>query len=234
MFTQQDQGTVRATDSPRTHSYDAPQTREHLVFRTSCGRDLQIGRLAADGAQRPAQGVVRLGIDHAPNREDGTGVALTPAEARRLAAALLGEAAAADHPDSDAAAGRVDVGYLGGECYAASARGHAVLTDQPATADGDDDAMTPVELLVAALSSCVAFYAGRYLARHGLNRDGLQVTAEFAMATDHPARVSGVRLKIRVPDGIPPHREAGLLAMATHCTVHNTLRQAPDLAIELT
>jgi uncharacterized OsmC-like protein len=48
--------------------------------------------------------------------------------------------------------------------------GEVVLTDQPTTAGGEDAAMTPVELLVASLGSCVAFYAGRYLARHGLNR----------------------------------------------------------------
>jgi putative redox protein len=37
-----------------------------------------------------------------------------------------------------------------------------------------------------------------------------------------------------VPGGIPPGREAALLAVASHCTVHNTLRQPPDIAIELT
>ena len=124
--------------------------------------------------------------------------------------------------------------YLGGESYAVATRGHALLTDQPPAAGGADTAMTPTELLVASLSSCVAFYAGRYLARHGLNRDGLHITATFTTATDRPARVGAVRLTIRVPGGIPPTRKAGLLAVASHCTVHNTLRQPPDIAIELT
>jgi putative redox protein len=160
------------------------------------------------------------------------GAALTPPEARQLAAALLRHAAAAEHPDGDAGTGQVAVSYLGRETYAAASRGHLVLTDQPGP-DGEDAAMTPVELLVASLSSCVAFYAGRYLARHRLNRDGLQVTAEFVMATDGPARVRKVRQKLHVPGGLPPEREAALLAVASHCTVHNTLRQAPDIAIEL-
>ena len=128
----------------------------------------------------------------------------------------------------------MEVSYLGGESYAVATRGHTQLTDQPATAGGADTAMTPTELLVASLSSCVAFYAGRYLARHGLNRDGLRVTATFTTATDRPARVAGVRLAIRVPGGVPPARQAALLAVASHCTVHNTLRQPPDIAIELT
>jgi len=43
-----------------------------------------------------------------------------------------------------------------------------------------------------ALASCVAFYVGRYLVRHGLERDGLRVTAKFAMAADRPAQVLGL------------------------------------------
>jgi uncharacterized OsmC-like protein len=112
-------------------------------------------------------------------------------------------------------------------------RGHAVLTDQPAAAGGEDAAMTPTDLLVASLSSCVAFYAGRYLARHGLSREGLHVTAEFTLAAERPARVGRIQLNIRVPDGVPPGRRAALLAVASHCTMHNKLRRAPDIAIEL-
>ena len=216
----------------RTQIYGAPQVRDHLAFRTTCGRRVQVGRLALGGAERPALRV-SLDIGHTPGRPDGTWAALTPAEARHLAAALLQQATAADHPDSDAGAGRVAVTYLGGESYAAATGSHAVRTDQPAAAGGAGAAMTPVELLVASLSSCVAFYAGRYLARHGLDRGGLEVTADYALATDRPARVGGVSLKIRVPGGVPPSREAALLAVASHCTVHNTLRCAPDVAIEL-
>jgi len=168
-----------------------------------------------------------------PGGADGARAVLTPAEARQLAAALVQQAAAAEGGTADATAGQVEVSYLGGEPYAIATRGHRLLTDQPATAGGADTAMTPTELLIASLSSCVAFYAGRYLARHGLNRDGLHVTAAFTTATDRPARVAGVRLAIQVPGGIPPSRQAALLAVASHCTVHNTFRQAPDIAIEL-
>jgi len=216
----------------RTSIHAAPPAGDNLVVRTACGRQVRIGRLALGGAERPARRV-SLDVGHTPGRDNGTWAALTPAEARRLAAPLLSQADAAEHPGSDAGTGTVEVSYLGGECYAVAARGHAVLTHQPVTAGGDDAAMTPVELLVGSLSSCVAFYAGRYLARHGLNRDGLQVTAEFALAGDRPARVGQVRMKVRVPGGIPPGRQAAMLAVASHCTVHNTLRDAPDITIEL-
>ena len=191
-----------------------------------------VGRLAAGDAERPGRSI-SLDTGRVPGGADGARAVLTPAEARQLAAALVQQAAAAEGGTADARAGQVEVSYLGGESYAVATRGHMQLTDQPAAAGGADNAMTPTELLIASLSSCVAFYAGRYLARHGLNRDGLHVTATFTAATDRPARVAGVRLAIRVPGGIPPSRQAALLAVASHCTVHNTFRQAPDIAIEL-
>jgi uncharacterized OsmC-like protein len=193
---------------------------------------VQVSWLALGGPDRPARRV-SLSIGHTPGGDDGIWAALTPAEARQLAAALLRQAAIADSDTGDGAASQVDVSYLGGESYAIATRGHALLTDQPVAAGGADTAMTPTELLVASLSSCVAFYAGRYLAGHRLNRDGLHVTAAFTTATDRPTRVGKIRLTIRVPGGIPPGRDAALLAVASHCTVHNTLRQPPDIAVEL-
>ncbi|MET8897008.1 hypothetical protein [Streptomyces albogriseolus] len=35
------------------------------------------------------------------------------------------------------------------------------------------------------------------------------------------------------PPELPEQRRAGLLAVASHCTVHNTLHQPPEIAVEL-
>ena len=61
----------------------------------------------------------------------------------------------------------MSVRHLGGDRFAVSVRGHELLVDQPVDAGGEDTAPTPTELLVAALACCVAFYARRYLRRHG-------------------------------------------------------------------
>jgi len=205
--------------------------RHHDHLRTSCGRDLTIGRLALGDAARPAG---RVFIDLGTCRDcDGSAWAgLSAAEARRLAAALLSQAAAAEQ-DAQDPSGRVTVRHVDGDAYAITARGHAMLTDQAVADGGTDAAATPTELLVASLASCVAFYTGRYLIRHGLDRAGLAVTAEFALAAGRPARVGAVRLRITVPGGVPPQRAGALLAVASHRTVHNTLRQQPDVSIEL-
>jgi len=213
---------------------DTRSTREHHHVRTSCGRDLTVGRLALGNSGHPA-GRVFVDLGDCPSCDGSRWAGLTVAEARDLAWALLAQAEAAER-DGQAGGdppGRVAVRYIDGDLYAISARGHEVLVDQPVADGGRDASATPTELLVASLASCVAFYAGRYLLRHRLDRTGLAVTAEFAMADDRPARVGAVRLRITVPGGVPPQRTDALLAVASHCTVHNTLRQHPDISIEL-
>ena len=157
--------------------------RHHDRLRTSCGRELTIGRLALGDAVRPA-GRVFIDLGKCRDCDGRTWAGLSVAEARRLASALLSQAAAAeqDAQDGQDLPGLVTVRHVGGDAYAITARGHGVLTDLAVADGGKDAAATPTELLVGSLASCVAFYTGRYLVRHGLDRPGLAVTAEFAMA----------------------------------------------------
>jgi putative redox protein len=205
---------------------------EHL--RTSCGREVTVGRLDLGDARHPARRIF-LDLGACPGCDGTSWAGLTAAEAQRIGYALLAEAAAAEHeaPDGSGPAGQVAVRHVAGDSYAVTVRGHAVLADQPVRDGGQDTGPTPTELLVAALASCIAFYAGRYLLRHDLDRSGLAVTARFTMAGDRPARVGDVRLRICVPAGVPEQRRDALLAVASHCTVHNTLRQQPGISIEL-
>jgi LmbE family N-acetylglucosaminyl deacetylase/uncharacterized OsmC-like protein len=125
------------------------------------------------------------------------------------------------------------VEYRGGDQFDINVRGHIISVDQPVKDGGDDTAPTPTELFIASLASCVAFYARRYLERHNLPTDGLAVESTFEMGA-RPARVAGIDIRLIVPKGVPPERLDALLAIATHCTVHNTLEITPDVSITLT
>ncbi|MEU0077538.1 OsmC family protein [Micromonospora tulbaghiae] len=129
--------------------------------------------------------------------------------------------------------GTVDVRFAAGESYEVAVRGHQMLVDQPLEAGGDDAAPTPVELFVASLATCVAFYAGRYLTRHGLDRDGLGVSVTYRMAAGRPPRVADIRLSLRLPQGFPQARTQALLAVASHCTVHNSLTTPPAVTVDV-
>ncbi|WKX13973.1 OsmC family protein [Streptomyces sp. NL15-2K] len=127
----------------------------------------------------------------------------------------------------------LDVAHVEGDAYTVDVRGHQLMVDQPTDAGGRDSAPTPTELFAASLATCVAFYAGRYLHRHGLHRSGLRVRTEFTMAPDRPARVAFVRVTVVPPPALSAQRHAALLAVASHCTAHNTLHQPPEITIEL-
>ena len=63
-----------------------------------------------------------------------------------------------------------------------------MTVDQP---DTGDTGPTPTDLFVASLASCVAHYAGRFFARHGIDPDGFGVDATFAMAPTVPRASAG-------------------------------------------
>lgn len=203
-------------------------------MRTRSGCEISVSRV--DPVERPV-GTGRIGLDVARSSCDQWRgrAGLTPAEARHLAAMLTAQARAVEREALRDADDRgdlpVEVRRVEGDHYATVVRGHRIDTDQPLGGPGTDRGPTPVELFVASLASCVAHYAGRYLDRHHLPGDELRVGARFTKAPG--ARISAVALRLTVPP-LPPERAAGLLAVARHCTIHNTLSAPPEVTFDLT
>lgn len=126
----------------------------------------------------------------------------------------------------------IRVDHVDGDRFEIAVRRHSLTVDQPVEDGGGDSAPTPTELFVSSLASCVAFYVRRYLARHELPTEGLSVSADYSLAT-RPARVGEVSIRIHLPGGVPTGKREALLAVASHCTVHNSLEQPPSVSIEL-
>ena len=127
----------------------------------------------------------------------------------------------------------ITVHHEDGDRFAIDVRGHRVVVDQPVGAGGGDAGRTPTELFVAGLASCVAFYAERFLVRHGLPAAGLGVDCWFEMSEDHPARVVTIEVRLRLPAGFPEERRIALERVVERCTVHNTLRLGTEVRIGL-
>ncbi|HET9301249.1 MAG TPA: OsmC family protein, partial [Propionibacteriaceae bacterium] len=108
-----------------------------------------------------------------------------------------------------------------------------VRVDQPLDEGGDDTAPTPTELFVASLALCVAFHAGRFLDRHGIDRTGLSVHVTWGMAEGRPARVGQIAVTVTPPHAMPSDRLPAFLAVARGCTVHHSLVQPPAVNISL-
>jgi len=125
----------------------------------------------------------------------------------------------------------VEILHLGEVKFEATARGHRVICDQPATNGGLDSGMTPPEFLLVSLGTCAGFYAAQYLKTRSIPADGLKirVTAEKAM---QPARLGRFQIEVTTPE-LDPQHQAGILRAVKSCLVHNTLVNAPVIDIVL-
>ena len=125
----------------------------------------------------------------------------------------------------------IRVRYLGGDRLQIDAGGHVLFSDQPVEDGGEGLAPSPTEIFLSGLAGCVAFYAERFLRRHGLSTEGLSVECGFAWA-DNPHRVGEIAIDVEAPGLVPEHRE-GFNRVIDHCTLHTTLRRPPEVNIRL-
>ena len=126
----------------------------------------------------------------------------------------------------------VQIKLRGDVKFEVAARKHTLICDQPAENGGNDEGMTPPELLLASLGSCAAFYASAYLRKKGLAREGVtvRVTAEKA---GPPARLDNFKIEVSVPLALNEEQQAGMETAVHHCLIHNTLLHTPAIQIEL-
>ena len=127
----------------------------------------------------------------------------------------------------------ISVEYLGALQFEIKARQHVIVSDQPPENGGHDEGMTPPELLLASLGSCVGFYVAQYLRKHKLATEGTRVRVTAEKLKD-PARIDHFRIAIESPAALTEQHRAGVEDAAHHCLIHNTLVNAPSIAFEIT
>ncbi|MBH0191820.1 MAG: OsmC family protein [Nitrospira sp.] len=127
---------------------------------------------------------------------------------------------------------KLTASYHGGTRYDITSGKHRIVTDQPVDDNGQDAGMSPVELFVGSVASCVAYFTGQFCARHNISQDGLSVDAEWAMA-ESPHRVGRIDIAIHLPHRIPSEQKERLLKVAHGCTVHQSIAGALTVAITL-
>ena len=117
-------------------------------------------------------------------------------------------------------------------CFRAACGGHEVFTDQHQPEGGTDKAMTPAELFVASLGTCIGVYATRFLKRHNLPTEGLRVSLDWTNVKD-PVRIGSIKAELHYPHDIPEAEKKGLLRMAEACFVHESIIHTPAITVEL-
>lgn len=126
----------------------------------------------------------------------------------------------------------VKVSQGSGVRFTVQARTHSVVCDQPMENGGEDSGMTPPEFLLASLGTCAAYYAAEYLRTRHLALSGVEVSVT-AEKLKTPARLGNFRVCVVSPVALTDEQREAMLRAVHHCLVHNTLRNPPEIAIEL-
>lgn len=129
------------------------------------------------------------------------------------------------------------VTWLHGSQLAVEAGRHRLLVDQPEEEGGSDTGMTPVELLLASLGSCIGYFAARFCQRHHLPADGLQVTMAWEYE-EKPHRVGSMTAHVHLPQSVAaalePEMRARMQKVLEGCTVHNSIAITPRIDVTIT
>lgn len=123
------------------------------------------------------------------------------------------------------------VTHEGGLSFSADIRGHRIRVDQPSPKGGDTAPM-PIELLGAALGTCVALYVQQFLQARDLPFQGMRVEVEQTGASN-PKRVGSFRVRVALPAALPPQYGELLERVARSCPAHNTLVHGADVDVEI-
>jgi len=129
------------------------------------------------------------------------------------------------------------VTWLQGSRLAVEAGRHRLLVDQPEDEGGEDQGMTPVELLLASLGSCIGYFAARFCQRHHLPADGLRVTMAWEYE-EKPHRVGSMTARVHLPPSVAetldPAMRARMQKVLEGCTVHNSIAITPKIGVTIT
>ena len=126
----------------------------------------------------------------------------------------------------------MNIRFTGNRGFTTEIRGHEVKMDLPEKMGGGDTAPTPTEHFIASIGACAGLYAARYMQTAGLNAEGLTVKVDWDFAEDRK-RVERIYMSISAPKAVLGGRKKALLAAAGKCVIHNTLKDHPDLKIDI-
>jgi uncharacterized OsmC-like protein len=127
---------------------------------------------------------------------------------------------------------QVSIVHTGKMKFRMQAREHVIETDQPEEVGGDNSAMTPPEIFLAALGSCAAFYAAQYLSIRKLSDGGVEVSVEAEKLRD-PARLGNFTIRVKSPVPLSEEQSQAMERAVHRCLIHQTMLQVPHIDIEV-
>lgn len=132
----------------------------------------------------------------------------------------------------DTAGSPTVVTHVSGARFAIQIRSHEILVDQTLRGGGEDSAPTPIELLGAALGSCIAYYVNQFLTTRLLPTEGMRVEVVQTNGSN-PSRVEDFSVRLVLPPDIPREYILMLERVVKSCPAHNTLLMGASVNVHI-
>jgi putative redox protein len=123
----------------------------------------------------------------------------------------------------------MNVTFPGGVAVEARFGSHTVLTDQPAPV-GTDSAMSPFDLFLASIATCMGFYALRFCQERDIPTAGLDLALN-PIRDPETKRVAKIEVVLTTPKAFPEKYRAALVRAVELCSVKRHLHDPPEFEI---
>ena len=124
----------------------------------------------------------------------------------------------------------IAVSFPGGVAVEADVKGHKVRTDQPPPLGGGT-AVSPFDLFLASIATCMGFYALRFCQERGIATEGLGLSLE-TVSDEAKKRIATIRVALTLPPGFPERYGDAIRRAVDQCAVKKQMVEPP--AFELT
>jgi putative redox protein len=124
----------------------------------------------------------------------------------------------------------MNISFPGGVGVDATLGRHTIHTDQPPPI-GADEAMSPFDLFLASIGTCMGFYALRFCQERSIPTAGLALTLD-PIRDEQSKLVKTLKIALQLPRGFPDKYRDAIGRAIEHCSVKRHLAEPP--AFELT
>jgi len=125
----------------------------------------------------------------------------------------------------------IELEQIDGRRFVIRARGNEVIVDDTVEAGGPGDGFRPTELLLGALSACMAGTMTNFANDQGIAIDGITVSVSDQVEKA-PTRIGGIAVSMIVRADTDERQAAALERVASACKIHNTLKRPPRIDVE--
>ncbi len=126
----------------------------------------------------------------------------------------------------------IEITFPGGVVVQATHGSHTVCTDQPAPAGGTDSAMSPFDLFLSSIATCMGYYAVKFCRERSLGTEGLGLTLT-PVRDPQAGRLAKLQIELRLPREFPEKYRQAILRAVDHCAVKRAILEPPEFAIEV-